>query len=418
MQAPRGTRDFGPIEMAARRGLEDRLRNVLRTYHYNEVATPAFEELELFLAKSGPGIRDEIYDFKDKSGRELALRPELTAPTMRFYFSNLKMEPKPLRLFYFGPCYRYDRPQAGRYREFWQLGIELLGDETPNAHAEVLRMALQLFEEAGLNNFVLRVGHLGILRALLEEAGVKRADQAPLMRYIDKKDLAALEKELHQRGGPNAATTILKFFQIGTLEELRPLATAPDAKTAFQHLEATLGGLKALGADMARVRIDPTIARGLEYYTGLVFELDAPDLGAEKQLLGGGAYDLSGVFNEQPIASMGFALGFDRTLVALERTNVPSAKPGRVDVILGALVAEAWPETARLAQTLRRSGRVVELESQPIGVKKLLSRASQLGARHAVFLGTKELERNVVAVKDLGTGTQSEIPAAELVSKL
>src|SRR5688500_6220765 len=221
MQAPRGTRDFGPNDMAARRGLEERLRNVLRTYHYSEVATPAVEELELFLAKSGPGIRDEIYDFKDKSGRELALRPELTAPTMRFYFSNLKMEPKPLRLFYFGPCYRYDRPQAGRYREFWQLGIELLGDETPAAHAEVLRLALQLFEEAGLKNFVLRVGHLGILRALLEQAGVKRPEQAPLMRFIDKKDLASLEKELVARGGETAASTILRFFELTKLEELR-----------------------------------------------------------------------------------------------------------------------------------------------------------------------------------------------------
>jgi histidyl-tRNA synthetase len=418
MQAPRGTRDFGPKEMAARRGLEQRLRHVLRTYNYHEVQTPAFEELELFLAKSGPGIRDEIYDFKDKSGRELSLRPELTAPTMRFYFSNLKMEPKPLRLFYFGPCYRYDRPQAGRYREFWQLGIELLGDETPQAHAEVLRLALQLFEEAGLKNFVLRVGHLGILRSLLEEAGVKREDQAPLMRFIDKKDLASLEKELTSRGGAQSAQTILRFFELTTLDELRPLATKPDATAAFAHLEATLGALKALGADMTKVRIDPTIARGLEYYTGLVFELDAPDLGAEKQLLGGGAYDLSGVFQETPIASMGFALGFDRTLVALERTSIPVDAPVRVDVILGALVAEAWPEAARLAQTLRKTGRVVELESQPVGVKKLLSRASQLRAKHAVFLGTKELERKVVAVKNLETGVQSELPAAELPTNL
>jgi len=116
MQPPRGTRDFGPDEMAARRALEEKLRRVFRTYNYREVQTPTFEEVELFLAKSGPGIRDEIYDFKDKSDRELALRPELTAPVMRYYFSTLKMQPKPIRLFYFGPCYRYDRPQAGRYR--------------------------------------------------------------------------------------------------------------------------------------------------------------------------------------------------------------------------------------------------------------------------------------------------------------
>lgn len=415
MQAPRGTRDFGPDEMEVRRDAESRMREMLRRYHYREIQTPTFEELELFLAKSGPGIRDEIYEFKDKSGRDLALRPELTAPSLRLYYASLKMEPKPLRLFYFGPCFRYDRPQSGRFREFWQLGCELLGDDSPQAHAELLRLALSLFEDAGVREFVLRVGHLGILRSLLEAAGVPRAEQGPVMRFIDKKDLKSLDAELRKRSGDEMLRDLHAFFEMTRLDELRPLATAPEAKAAVEHLEATLAALKALGADLSRVRLDPTIARGLEYYTGLVFELDAPQLGAEKQLLGGGAYDLSSVFQERPIPAVGFALGFDRTLVALEKERGAPRVKRPVDAVVGALVAEAWPAAARLAQSLRAAGRSVELESQPVAVKKLLGRASQLSARFAMFIGARELAQGVVAVKNLGTGQQTELPEAEAV---
>jgi histidyl-tRNA synthetase len=201
-----------------------------------------------------------------------------------------------------------------------------------------------------------------------------------------------------------------------TLEELRPLATTPEAAAALKHLEAALAAFAALGGDPERIRIDPTIARGLDYYTGLVFELDAPELGAEKQLLGGGAYDLSGVFQEPPIPSMGFALGFDRTLVALEKGKVTAAAPPPVDVILGALVPEAWNAAAQAAQALRAAGKSVELESQAISIKKLLSRASQIKAKRAAFIGAKELQTGVAAVKNLADGTQSEVPLGRLAT--
>lgn len=416
MQPPRGTRDFGPREMAQRRSLEARLRDVFRTYNYGEVQTPAFEEIELFLAKSGPGIKEEIYDFKDKGGRENALRPELTAPVMRYYFSNLKMEPKPIRLFYFGPCYRYDRPQAGRYREFWQMGCELIGDDTPEAHGELLRLALALFEAAGLKNYQMRVGHLEILRSLLESCGVPRADQAPLMRLIDKKDLPRLEEALGAKTDRSNIERLLRFFQLTRLEEIRPLATEEKARSAFAHLERVFATLESLGADLGRVRVDPTIARGLEYYTGLVFELDAPDLGAEKQLLGGGAYDLSAVFEQPPVASVGFALGFDRTLVAMERTGVPAPEPEPVDCHIAALSAGAVAAARRAALRLRAAGLRVELESLPVAMKRILARASQLKARYAVFVGDKEAERGVFALKDLATGAQREVDEAGLVA--
>lgn len=410
MQAPRGTRDFGPDEMARRRALEARMRSVLRTYNYREVQTPTFEDLELFLAKSGPAIRDEIYAFRDKSDRDLALRPELTAPVMRFYFRDLKMAPKPLRLFYHGPCYRYDRPQAGRYREFWQMGCELVGDDRPEAHAELLRLALELFEASGLRRYELRVGHLEILRSLLESVGVPRAEQSPLMRLIDKKELGPLEVELGKRLPREKTDRVLRFFEASNVQDARAFASGKRAADAAAHLDRVLSALATLGGDSSKVRVDPTIARGLEYYTGLVFELDAPDLGAEKQLLGGGEYDLSSVFGQPPVAAAGFALGFDRTLVALERAGHAPQSDDRVDAYVAALEAAALGPVQRAATQLRDRGLRVELESRPLPLKRFLSRASQIRARSAVFVGAKEVQRGVASIKLLETGVQHDAP--------
>ncbi|HLE47469.1 MAG TPA: histidine--tRNA ligase [Candidatus Thermoplasmatota archaeon] len=418
MQPPRGTRDFGPADMAARRALENRLRDVFRSYNYREVQTPTFEELELFLAKSGPGIREELYDFKDKSDRELALRPELTAPVLRFYFSHLKMEPKPLRLFYFGPCFRYDRPQAGRYREFWQMGCELIGDETPEAHGELLRLALDLFEAAGLQDYQLRLGHLWILRSLLEDLGFQLNEQGPLMRLIDKKDLPALREALGKKAHGPKLDAFMRVFDYTRLEQLHELAHSGKAKDAYDHLGRVFGFLAAFGVDATKVRVDPTIARGLEYYTGLVFELDAPFLGAEKQLLGGGAYDLSGVFKQSSVACVGFALGFDRTLVALEKKSVRVTALDRVDAYVAALDADARPSLLRATHELRKRGRRVELESGIGAMGRALQRATKAGARFAVFAGAKEVQRGVVAVKRLDTGEQFEAPFAEIVERV
>ena len=165
---PRGTRDFSPKEMEKRRYIEESMRSTFKTFGYREIQTPTFETLELFTAKSGEAIIDEIYHFRDKGGRNLALRPELTAPVIRFYVDKLQMEPKPLKLFYFGNCFRYDRPQKGRYREFKQAGCELIGTDTPIAYAELIAMAYTILEKVGLNNMRLNIGNLSILSSMFD----------------------------------------------------------------------------------------------------------------------------------------------------------------------------------------------------------------------------------------------------------
>ena len=185
-QIPRGTRDFTSEEMQKRKYVENSMKTTFQTFGYREIQTPMFETLELFTAKSGEGIIEEIYNFTDKGGRELALRPELTAPVMRMYVEKLQMEAKPLKLFYFGSCFRYDRPQKGRYREFTQAGCEIVGADTPEAYAELIAMAYKVLENTGLKNIQLNVGNLNVLSSMFNVLKLPKDKQKYMVPLIDK----------------------------------------------------------------------------------------------------------------------------------------------------------------------------------------------------------------------------------------
>ncbi len=197
IERPRGTRDFLPDEMEKRREIERIMREIAESYGYREIATPTFEHLELFTIKSGEGIVEEMYTFKDKSGRDLALRPELTAPVMRMFVNECSVMPKPLRFYYFANCFRYERPQRGRYREFWQFGVELIGSQSYLADAEVIALSYNILDSLGID-FELQIGHVGIMRFLLDPLGEERA--AKIMRLIDKDDVEGLEVYMDEIG--------------------------------------------------------------------------------------------------------------------------------------------------------------------------------------------------------------------------
>jgi histidyl-tRNA synthetase len=188
LQRPRGTRDFLPDEMESRRAVEARLREVARRWGYREVCTPEFEDLDLFIMRSGEGIIEEMYVFLDKGGRRLALRPEITAAVIRMYVNEAKVVPKPLRWCYFADCFRYERPQKGRYRQFWQFGIELIGADTAHADAEVIMLAADMLTRSGVR-YNLKVGHLSFMKTLLKD--LQPQEQHRVMGHLDKKISAA-----------------------------------------------------------------------------------------------------------------------------------------------------------------------------------------------------------------------------------
>ena len=195
-ERPRGTRDFLFEEMRERKMAEDTLRNVFENYGFAEVQTPLFEDLKLFTTKSGEEIVDQLYNFKDKGDRDLALRPEITAPIARLYLNELQKTAKPIKLYYYGSCFRYERPQKGRFRQFWQFGCELIGAKTPEGEAEVIAMCNNAIEELGISTAEFNVNHLGIIRGLFAHFDIDTATQREIMVVIDKGDKELLKESL------------------------------------------------------------------------------------------------------------------------------------------------------------------------------------------------------------------------------
>ena len=393
-ERPRGTRDFGPEEMAERRKLENILRRTFESYGYKEIMTPTFEHVELFVERSGPAILEEMYAFEDKGGRKIALRPELTAPVMRFYTNEMQRMPKPLKLYYFGQVFRYERPQKGRYREFWQMGLELIGAKTPEATAEVISVAYDSMVNAGLKNFRLRIGDVRILRYFLESMGMNSRE---IMRAIDKKDMDSLPEE------------IVRFISMDSPEGLEKYGNMEEVV----HYREVLNLLDAAGV---KYSVDFGIARGLDYYTGVVFEIEAPELGAERQICGGGEYSLAELFGAQPVATSGFAIGFDRTLLALKKEGFEADLKGPCAYIIPD--ERSIEHAFSLARNLRKRGFVVEMELNRKGMGKALKKAASLGSIYALIIGEKELEKGKIALKDLNSGEQMELSEDELVEEL
>ena len=391
---PRGTRDFTPQEMQKRRWLERKMREIFEKYGYEEISTPTIEHLELFTLKSGEGIIEETYAFEDKAGRKLALRPELTAPVMRFYVEKFQMEPKPLKFYYFGNCFRYDRPQKGRYREFWQFGCELIGSNKPEAIAELITMAYDILKEIGLKNIVLRIGNLDILRKFLDSIG---ANDAEIMRLIDKKDFDELKKKIRN------FEEFEKFINIKDLGEL---------KQDYKEIDKMKEVIEFLEEFSVPYNIDLSIARGLEYYIGIVFEIDAPKLGAEKQICGGGEYSLVPLLGGKSTPTAGFAIGFDRTLLALEMEGfkfVEVEKPIYIAYMHGML-----KEAIKIAKMLRKEGMKVEMDLMRRSISKSLDYANRKGIKKVVIVAPEEWEKGKVLIKDMVSGKQEEIDIESL----
>ena len=405
IERPRGTRDFLPDEMEKRRVIEKKLREIAESFGYREVSTPTFEHSELFKLKSGEGIVEEMYVFKDKSDRELALRPELTAPIMRFFVNECSNLPKPIRFYYFENCFRYERPQKGRYREFWQFGVELIGSDSYLADAEVIILADKMLKSFGLD-YELHIGHVGILRSALSFLG---DNASKVMRFIDKRDEESLKNYLTEVGvGSEMREKIKAIMNLKggreIIEEGKKLVNYD-----FSYLEKLLDIL-----DSAKVTytLNLGVARGLDYYTGTVFEFYAKDLGAQKQICGGGSYELAQLFGGVRTPATGFAIGFDRICELID------AKAERRTTVVVAYFKGLEKIAFQVAEKLRNSGFVAVVDVMERSLKKQLSYANDINADFAVIIGEEEVKKGNLSVKDLKTGEQFAVKAEEITTCL
>ena len=410
LQTPRGTRDFLFNEMKERKSVEKTMRLIFETYGYSEIKTPIFEELSLFTTKSGEGIKDQIYHFQDKGGRDLALRPELTAPVARMYIKEFQKSPKPVKMYYFGSCFRYERPQAGRWRQFWQFGCELIGGKSPDSEAEVISMAAHCLEELGLEDFEIHIGNLGILRNILNDANIKGKLQDQVMGVIDKGDAKELERLLEEiKVVDNSRELLLKLIGMKgsrtIVKNVESLINCNEhACNALYELEELLKSLDAFGFSNYVVNLG--IARGLDYYTGTVFEIYVHGLGAQKQISGGGTYNLIEVFGGENVESTGFAFGFDRVMDALKKQETPIEIQGSVKVFVAPIKSELKLEAFDIAQKLRKNGIATEVDLVGKKLKKILSYADTMGINYVVLIGARDFEEGKVTVKDMSSGEQ------------
>jgi histidyl-tRNA synthetase len=411
LSKPRGTRDFLPEEMAKRRKAENILRSVIQKWGYGEIVTPTFEELELFTLKSGEGVIGELYNFTDKGDREMTLRPELTAPVMRAYVNEMQSFPKPIKLFYFENCFRYERPQKGRYREFWQFGSELIGSNKPESDAEVIALAMEMISSVGIRGD-LNIGNLSVLRRVLGQITADSDIQGQIMRFIDKKEYDPLNAYLDELKAPSHLTD--QIHQIISLSQKDGFKAVEKARAVVGNLpeldafEKTLHLLEAYGVTDYTVNFG--VARGLDYYTGVVFEVYAEGLGAQKQICGGGSYKLISLFGGGDVVSTGFGLGFDRIM---EICTLPAEAAKTIILVTK---PETQLEGIKIANQLRK---YVSVQTDIMGrnFSAQMNHANTISADYVLIVGEKELQSGLFALKDMKSGVQESLSLEDLVAK-
>ncbi|MDD2625987.1 MAG: histidine--tRNA ligase [Methanomethylophilus sp.] len=412
IQCPRGTRDFLPDELEKRRSYEAVLRGVAERFGFREIETPIFENAELFILRSGPGVMKELYAFKDKGDRDLALRPEMTAPVVRAFVDGMSNDPKPIKLFYFGQCFRYERPQSGRYREFFQFGAEIIGSATPETDAEAIAMAASMIKALGLKDYKLRIGHIGVLRQRIKNIGVPTDRTAEILQKLDKKLYDEARPLLKDMGVKDEDADEL-FALTETVGGTEVLDKVPGE--AGDYLKKVVAYLAAMG--VTDVEIDLGVVRGLDYYTGMVFEVEAPALGAEKQICGGGSYTLSELFGGEKVFSTGFAIGFDRILLAMEKEGIVYT-PKNPDVYVVAAADSVRPDSFRIASQLREAGMIADVDIMGRKLGKALRYAAAIRARWAVIIGPEEIARGKVVLRNMDSGAQDEVVLADLAASI
>ena len=407
LQPVRGTRDLLPEESRRHRRVVETARAIAALYGYEEVSTPIFEFTEVFrrtLGDTSDIVTKEMYTFEDRGGEQLTLRPEATAGIMRALISGGLAQHLPLKFFCAGPMFRYERPQKGRYRQFHQIDIELLGVPDPLGDVEVIAAGAHILEALGvLDKTTLELNTLG-------DTESRAAYRAALVDYLGKHiDKLSADSRARLERNP------LRVLDSKDAADKRIVADAPvffdylnDASRSF--FAKVTSALEATGIDYA---LNPRIVRGLDYYCHTVFEFTTNELGAQGAVIAGGRYDgLAETMGGPPTASVGWAGGIER-LAMLAGEAPLSTRP--IAVIPVGSAAES--AALRIARDLRHRGLAVELGFHG-NLSRRMKRANKVGARIAVLLGEDELKRKVGSLRDLDTGAQSEVALDSLVDRL
>ena len=418
-QPVRGMRDLVGQEAQAFALIIANARKTASIYGFGEVITPHVEPLELLTAKTGEDIRQRMFIFKDLGERQVALRPEFTASIARLTTTTLRNEPKPLRLFSVGTVYRYDEPQRGRYREFWQSNFELMGSTKPESDAEIILLTNDLMQSVGLQGYAFKIGHIGIIRGILDQEGVNEKIQNAVLQLMDKKEYDAALELVESEKCRLMLAGLIKIQGndwLDVIEQIQDYVSGYDkAKAAVENLAEVLK--LVVESNNPPIVVESAFARGLEYYTGTIFEIYIPQL--EIALGGGGRYDkLIETFGGESTPAVGCAHGIDRVAIALQtqKTSFTTISEKKVTVIP---LAEALKAKAlRIAQSLRSAGLIVEFEVMGRKISKALEDADKRKVDFAVLVGEQELKVGAVVLKNLAIRQQNTVALEDLVEKI
>jgi histidyl-tRNA synthetase len=412
IRSVKGTRDLLPPDTNLWQRVEAEAHRIFAAYHYGEIRTPILEETALFARSVGADtdiVMKEMYTFRDRDDEPLTLRPEATASVVRAYIEHsLYNQGGVLKLYYLGPMFRRERPQKGRYRQFYQIGAEVLGSQSPLVDAEVLEMLVLFLERVGIREYQLLLNSVGcpkcrgeylkILREALE--AVKDSMCGDCQRRADTNPLRVLDCKVEAD-----QPIIEKLPKI--IDHLDP--------ECRQHFDRVTSELQARGLSY---QITPRLVRGLDYYTRTTFEITSGALGAQNAVVGGGRYDgLSEMLGGPPTPGMGFSIGLDRMILAVQAAAVFESEAPLAAYIVWMGEAALTPAAA-LARELRAQGLSVEIDYDPMKIKKAMGVASKLQARFAIIIGEGELSTGRYQLKDMGSGQQQEIEPQTIASHL
>ncbi|MEM3013275.1 MAG: histidine--tRNA ligase [Candidatus Bathyarchaeia archaeon] len=420
----RGMRDLINEEAENLRFIEQKARKVSRLYGYKEVVTPLVEHYELLAAKLGEENRRRMFVFEDLGGRKVALRPEFTASVARLVATKMQSAPRPLRLFSIGSLYRYDEPQFGRYREFWQANYELFGSNKSEADVEILALTNSLLKEIGLKSYFFKVGHVGILRSILSHDGIAEEQQNSIMQLLDKKQVdIALETAKNAGSSKSSLDTLETLLNIKGRQSDVVISEIYEAVKSYSEALEAAGNLSEIitmlkaGCVDADLLVEAGFARGLEYYTGLVFEVFVVDM--DIAVGGGGRYDrLIELFGGGQVPAVGAALGVDRLSLALQKQRQISQRSEERRILVVAVESSLFGQAFKISNMLREKGFIVELEVMRRSVSKALSDADRRGITHVVIVGSKEIKQNMVVLRSMRERTQEIVPIEHLFERI
>lgn len=411
-QKVKGTQDFIGLEAKKLRYVESKIRSVIEKYGYEEIITPIFENTEVFVRSAGEEsdiVSKEMYTFSDKGGRSLTLRPEGTAPVVRSFLENKLYAQRNLnKFYYFGPMFRYERPQAGRFREFNQFGIEAFGTSSPLLDADVIISGTEIFNALGIKNIKLKINTIGDFPS--------RTAYAKLLQDYFRNNISSLCRDCNRRLEKNP----LRILDCKIDKDNPVLKNAPKIDTVLSdeakiYFQSVIDILDAYGVNY---EVDRNLVRGLDYYTDTVFEyiLDSNDELGGLAICAGGKYsDMVKSFKGPDIPGIGYAFGIERIIAIMDLQNLFPALETGADIVLIGLDEKAKEKTLLYANALRRVGFYAEMDYVNINLKPQFKLSDQLQAKYLIIIGEEELNNKVLTVKNNTTKEQESIPEYRMI---